>query len=131
MASLEHRHIVRLFGLCRSSPLMMVMELAPLGPLNRWLLGAGQAAPLEQVLGLLLQVASAMRYLQSRQFVHRDLAARNVLLVSERFAKIADFGMSRALGIGKDYYKVRRPKLCGLVFASIIFELPLNNFKTP
>ena len=47
-----------------------------------------------------------MRYLESIKFVHRDLAARNVLMVDEMKVKISDFGMSRALGIGSDYYKV-------------------------
>jgi serine/threonine protein kinase len=37
--------------------------------------------------------------------VHRDLAARNVLLVNDAFAKISDFGMSKALGLGNEYYK--------------------------
>ena len=48
-----------------------------------------------------------MEYLESKQFVHRDLAARNVLVVNESFVKISDFGMSRAMGAGSDYYKVR------------------------
>ncbi len=48
-----------------------------------------------------------MCYLESKNFVHRDLAARNVLLVNERFAKISDFGMSKALGYGNNYYQVR------------------------
>jgi len=47
-----------------------------------------------------------MQYLESMQFVHRDLAARNILVVNEDFVKISDFGMSRAMGTGKDYYKV-------------------------
>jgi serine/threonine protein kinase len=48
-----------------------------------------------------------MKYLEDKCYVHRDLAARNILLVNEKFAKISDFGMSRALGLGKDYYKAR------------------------
>ena len=47
-----------------------------------------------------------MEYLENMKFVHRDLAARNVLVASESSVKISDFGMSRALGIGSDYYKV-------------------------
>lgn len=58
------------------------------------------------ILELLSQVAQGMQYLESRQFVHRDLAARNVLLVSETFCKISDFGMSKALGLDSQYYVV-------------------------
>jgi serine/threonine protein kinase len=108
MSNLKHPNIVRLIGVCVSgNQLMMVMDLAPLGPLNRWLQTHRTPLPVPKVLTLMLQVAKAMQYLESRQFVHRDLAARNVLLVNDSCAKISDFGMSRALGIGKDYYKVR------------------------
>lgn len=52
------------------------------------------------------QVSQGMAYLESCKFVHRDLAARNVLLASPTFAKISDFGMSKALHHDNDYYKV-------------------------
>lgn len=54
---------------------------------------------------LMHQVAQGMAYLESCKLVHRDLAARNVLLVTQRFAKISDFGMSKALNFGNDYYR--------------------------
>lgn len=107
MAKLDHKHIVRLIGVCEGDPFMLVMELAPLGPFNKYLVEHGQHMTNQNILQLMLQVAKAMKYLEDKNFVHRDLAARNVLLVNEKFAKISDFGMSRALGLGKEYYKAR------------------------
>lgn len=69
-----------------------------------------------------------MAYLEERRFVHRDLAARNVLLVSPRFCKISDFGMSRALGLGNEYYRVCRVAelcVCGLQFLDGFMHLVL------
>jgi serine/threonine protein kinase len=37
MASLDHCHIVRMIGVCKSDNIMLVLELAPLGPLNKFL----------------------------------------------------------------------------------------------
>ena len=52
-----------------------------------------------------------MAYLEQMRFVHRDLAARNVLVVNESSVKISDFGMSRALGMGSNYYTVSERSL--------------------
>lgn len=60
----------------------------------------------ENIVMLMHQVSMGMKYLEEKNFVHRDLAARNVLLVNQQFAKISDFGLSKALGADDNYYKV-------------------------
>lgn len=62
---------------------------------------------MENIVNLMHQVSIGMKYLEEKNFVHRDLAARNVLLVNQTFAKISDFGLSKALGADDSYYKVR------------------------
>ncbi|GAB6031661.1 Tyrosine-protein kinase ZAP-70 [Chamberlinius hualienensis] len=105
MTKMDHPHIVRLLGVSEGLPFLLIMELAPLGPLSGYL-KRNPGFPNSEILMLMGQVALGMEYLESRQFVHRDLAARNVLLVNENFAKITDFGMSKALGLHSDYYTV-------------------------
>lgn len=61
----------------------------------------------ENIVQLMHQVSMGMKYLEEKNFVHRDLAARNVLLVNQHFAKISDFGLSKALGADDSYYKVQ------------------------
>ncbi|BHF61413.1 hypothetical protein SprV_0100438700 [Sparganum proliferum] len=104
MTQLKHRHIVRLIGVCKAQRFMLVLELAPLGPINKFLKKHPDTS-VSVITDLMYQVAQGMAYLESCKFVHRDLAARNVLLVTQRFAKISDFGMSKALNFGNDYYR--------------------------
>jgi len=107
MAKLDHPNIVRLVGVTHHPNFYIVMELAPQGPLHRYLKKHRQM-PILNVLILMLQVDEGMHYLETQHFVHRDLAARNVLVVSENFVKISDFGMSRAMGAGNEYYRAER-----------------------
>ncbi|XP_006822388.1 tyrosine-protein kinase SYK-like, partial [Saccoglossus kowalevskii] len=105
MTRLDNPYIVRMIGMCQGGEgvMMLVLELAELGPLNKYL-KENTMMRLRNIIEIMHQVAMGMQYLEEQQFVHRDLAARNVLLVTETYAKISDFGMSKALGLGSDYY---------------------------
>lgn len=107
MHQLSNPFIVRMLGLCNAESLMLVMEMASAGPLNKFLSSNKDSVTVENIVNLMHQVSMGMKYLEEKNFVHRDLAARNVLLVNQQFAKISDFGLSKALGADDNYYKAR------------------------
>ncbi|XP_017289496.1 tyrosine-protein kinase SYK isoform X1 [Kryptolebias marmoratus] len=106
MQQLDNPYIVRMIGICEAENLMLVMELADLGPLNKFL-QKNKQTNIKNITELVHQVSMGMKYLEEHNFVHRDLAARNVLLVTQHYAKISDFGLSKAVGEEQNYYKAK------------------------
>lgn len=96
-----------MIGVCEAESLMLVMEMASGGPLNKFLSSKKDEITVSNIVELMHQVSMGMKYLEEKNFVHRDLAARNVLLVNQHYAKISDFGLSKALGADDSYYKAR------------------------
>ncbi|KAG1970984.1 tyrosine-protein kinase SYK isoform X1 [Pimephales promelas] len=106
MQQLDNPYIVRMIGICEAENLMLVMELAELGPLHKFL-QKNKHISIKNITELVHQVSMGMKYLEEHNFVHRDLAARNVLLVTQHYAKISDFGLSKALTEDQNYYKAK------------------------
>lgn len=65
MATLDHKHIVRLIGVCEGDqgatiPFMLVLELCPLGPLHTYLQEDGDSLAISDILLLMLQVLEVL-----------------------------------------------------------------------
>ncbi|CAH8840693.1 unnamed protein product [Trichobilharzia szidati] len=108
MKQLSHKHVIELYGVCteNGSP-FLIMEYAPYGNLKSYLCRHRKTWTNREKLYIVLlcfgyQVASGMKYLESKYLIHRDLAARNILVGKQYTLKIADFGMTR---YSETYYR--------------------------
>ena len=117
MSCLKHQNVVSLIGVCYQDPAFIMMEYMQEGDLNRFLKRYSEIVPIitsstqtqittSTMVYMASQIASAMQYLASHNYIHRDLASRNCLVGENFIVKLADFGMSRSL-YQSHYYRIQ------------------------
>jgi len=93
---LEHPSIVRVIDVGSSRGRhYLVMELVGGGSLHK-LLRRGRADP-TRVRAVLVDTAHALAFAHGQGVVHRDVKPANILLTRAGKAKVADFGLARAI----------------------------------
>ncbi len=112
MAQFHDPNVIRLEGVVTlSHPLMIVTEYMENGSLDSFLRLNEYKLNVTQMVRILRDVASGMRYLSDMNYIHRDLAARNILVNKDLVCKVADFGLSREIDNDSFEYTTRGGKI--------------------
>ncbi|MDX1394760.1 MAG: serine/threonine-protein kinase [Gemmatimonadota bacterium] len=98
LASLNHPNIATIYEIREvEGETLLVLELVEGEPLDRRLGRAG-LLPVNEVLRIGRQVASALEAAHEKGIVHRDLKPANVMLGRKGTAKVLDFGIAQGPG---------------------------------
>ena len=96
-AALQHPNIVTVFDFGEGEhSAYLVMELIDGEPLSAVIRDRGPLAP-ELVTEILYQAAIALQAAHDAGVVHRDVKPANIVVDADGYARLADFGISRAI----------------------------------
>jgi serine/threonine-protein kinase len=95
LAALNHPHIARLYdaGLTDDGQPYLALEYVEGQPLDVYC----KSLNLRGRLRLFLQVANAVAYAHGQLIVHRDLKPANILVTSDGYVRLLDFGIAKLL----------------------------------
>jgi len=97
LSKLNHPNIAALYNaLHQESQLILLMEYIP-GQMLEAMFQAGRL-PLEEGVGYIKQVLSALAYAHQQGVVHRDITPANVIVMPNGQVKLTDFGLSKSYG---------------------------------
>ena len=99
-ASLSHPNIVNTYDVGREGNInFIVMELIEGQTLSEIVKEQGALKPWEAV-SFTKQIAAALSHAHKNHIIHRDIKPHNILITADRTAKIADFGIAKAVNTG-------------------------------
>lgn len=95
LARLNHPNIIQVYDFIRQNgQCWIAMELVEGEELDAVLKREG-SLPIDEAVGLSIQLAEALAYAHEHGVVHRDIKPANILLTPERVLKIGDFGLAK------------------------------------
>ncbi|MBQ8802122.1 MAG: Stk1 family PASTA domain-containing Ser/Thr kinase [Tyzzerella sp.] len=95
-AGLLHPNIVNVYDVAEDRGLYyIVMELVEGITLKDYIQKKGQLSP-KEVVGITVQVCSAIDMAHSHNIVHRDIKPQNIIISKEGKVKVTDFGIAKA-----------------------------------
>jgi serine/threonine protein kinase len=97
-ARLYHPNIVCLFEYIEQDDgSYIVMEFAPGKTLKDILVSSGHL-PENRAVNILAQIMNALAYAHSLEVLHRDIKPSNIMIGSDDWVKVMDFGIARVMG---------------------------------
>ncbi|RME02577.1 MAG: serine/threonine protein kinase [Planctomycetota bacterium] len=94
---LEHKHLLRSYGLKRSSGFYyFAMEYIDGCTLREYIL-KNKPVPERDALDIVAQITKALIYADRRGLVHRDIKPDNIMLTKDGVAKLCDLGLAKFL----------------------------------
>jgi len=97
VGALSHNHILPLYDFGEQSPWYYLVMPYVDGCTLRDYLVRQKRLTLEEAASFLNQIASALQYAHDHGVVHRDVKPSNILLRSDGYAYLVDFGLAKAM----------------------------------
>lgn len=97
MARVDHPNLVHLYAVERDGAVPCIVMKYIEGRRLTTVFREKRRLTLAEVLPLVVQIGGALSALHARGFIHRDLKPGNVMVASDGFATLLDFGLMRAM----------------------------------
>ena len=124
-SSLNHPHILTVYDVGDlDAEQYLVSELVDGGTLYDWL--RADRRSWRQIVDLLSGVADGLAAAHAAGIVHRDIKPANILVAKNGYAKLADFGLAKALDAASDEMETFAPSQTrpGMVVGTIAYMSP-------